>query len=45
MKKQKIKDMAIELGRSLPGTYSALSRIRRELLECVRERLHREENP
>ena len=43
--KQKIKDIAAELGRSLTGTYSALSRIRRSLFDCVRERLHREENP
>ena len=45
IEKQKIKDIATELGRSLTGTYSALSRIRRELLECMREHLRQEENP
>jgi len=43
MEKQKITDIAIALGRSLSGTYSALSRIRSELLECMRERVHQEE--
>ncbi len=43
--KQKIKDIAAELGRSLTGTYSALSRIRRDLFDCVQERLRREEDP
>ena len=42
--REKIKDIAAELGRSLTGTYSALSRIRHELLDCMRERLHREES-
>ncbi len=38
----KIKDVAEELGRSVPGTYSTLSRIRKSLLECVRDRLQLE---
>lgn len=42
---QKIKDIAAGLNRSLTGTYSAISRIRRELLECVREGLRREDGP
>lgn len=42
---QKIKDIAATLNRSLTGTYSAISRIRRELLECVREGLRREDGP
>jgi RNA polymerase sigma-70 factor, ECF subfamily len=43
--KERIKDIAAELGRSLTGTYSALSRIRHELFDCMRDRLHREEGP
>lgn len=43
VEKQKIKDIAAEMGRSLTGTYSALSRVRRELLECVRQRLRQED--
>lgn len=39
----KIKDVAAELGRSQAGTYQAISRARRELLECVREHLRRED--
>jgi RNA polymerase sigma-70 factor, ECF subfamily len=42
---KKIKDVAIELGRSLAGTYQAISRIRRELFDCMQDRLHREERP
>lgn len=41
--RQKIKDIAIELQRSLTGTYSALSRIRRDLFDCVQERLRKDE--
>lgn len=44
IEKQKIKDVAAELGRSLTGTYQALFRIRRELLGCMQEHLRREEN-
>lgn len=44
MERQKTKDIATALGRSLASTYQALSRIRRELLECVRERLREEES-
>lgn len=44
IEKQKIKDIATELGRSLGGTYQAISRVRRELLGCVREHLRQEEN-
>jgi RNA polymerase sigma-70 factor, ECF subfamily len=42
--KQKIKDIAVEAGRSLTGTYSALSRIRRELFDCVQEHLRAEDD-
>jgi RNA polymerase sigma-70 factor, ECF subfamily len=45
VKKEKIKDVAAELGRSLAGTYQALSRIRRELFNCVQERIRREDGP
>lgn len=45
VERQKIKDIAAELGRSLTGTYSALSRIRRELLDCMRDGLRREDEP
>lgn len=41
--RQKIKTIAEELNRSLTGTYSSISRIRRELLTCVREGMHRED--
>ena len=41
----KIKDVATELGRSLAGTYQALSRIRRGLFDCMQQRLHGEEGP
>jgi RNA polymerase sigma-70 factor, ECF subfamily len=41
---QKIKDVAASLGRSLAGTYQSLSRIRRELFNCVQARLRGEEN-
>jgi RNA polymerase sigma-70 factor (ECF subfamily) len=44
IEKQKIKDVAAEMGRSLAGTYQAVSRVRRELLECMREHLRQEEN-
>lgn len=43
-RKQNISTIAAELRRSLPGTYSALSRIRRALLDCVRDRLSKEES-
>jgi len=39
----KIKQIAAEMGRSLHGTYMALSRIRRTLMECIELRLRREE--
>jgi RNA polymerase sigma-70 factor (ECF subfamily) len=39
----KIKDVAAQLGRSLTGTYQALSRIRRRLFECMQQQLYREE--
>lgn len=41
----KIKDVAAELGRSLAGTYQAMSRIRRGLFDCVEQRLYGEEGP
>jgi len=41
---RKIKDIAAELGRSLTGTYSALSRTRHDLLQCMRDSLHREDD-
>ncbi len=41
---RKIKDIAAELGRSLTGTYSALSRTRHDLLECMRDSLRREDD-
>lgn len=41
---RKTTEIAAELGRSLTGTYMALSRIRRELFNCMQERLHREES-
>jgi RNA polymerase sigma-70 factor (ECF subfamily) len=44
VERRKIKDVANELGRSLSGAYSALSRTRRELLECMREHLRQEGN-
>ena len=40
---RKIKDVAGELNQTPSATYSALFRIRRSLLECVRKRLHKEE--
>jgi len=40
---EKIKRIAVELGRSLQGTYMALSRIRRALLACIEQRLRQEE--
>ena len=43
--RQKIKDIAAELGRSLAGTYSALSRTRRDLFDCMQERARRDEKP
>jgi RNA polymerase sigma-70 factor, ECF subfamily len=45
LEERKIKDIAADLGRSLTGTYSALSRTRRELLECMRDSLRRENDP
>lgn len=41
---RKVIEVAADTGRSPAGTYQALSRIRRELLDCVREHLRREEN-
>ncbi len=43
--RQKIKDIAAELGRSLSGTYSAISRARRELLDCMKKSLRRDGDP
>jgi RNA polymerase sigma-70 factor, ECF subfamily len=40
---EKIKQIAAEMGRSLHGTYMALSRIRRALLECIELRLRQKE--
>lgn len=45
IEKKKIKDVAAELGRSLAGTYQSLSRVRRELFDCMQNRLHQEERP
>lgn len=42
--RKKAKDVAAEMGRSVAGTYMALSRIRRELFDCVEERLHEDED-
>jgi RNA polymerase sigma-70 factor (ECF subfamily) len=39
----KIKDIAVQLGRSLTGTYAAISRTRRNLFECMRKHLRRED--
>ena len=44
VERRKIKDIAADLGRSLTGTYSALSRTRHDLLECMRDSLRREDN-
>jgi len=41
--RQKIKDVAEQLGRSLGGTYMALSQIRRRLMECIEQRLQEQE--
>jgi RNA polymerase sigma-70 factor (ECF subfamily) len=41
--RQKIPAIAEKLGRTLNGTYMALSRIRRRLMECVERRLQEEE--
>lgn len=41
--RQSIKDIADRLARSVGGTYKALSRIRRRLMECVEQRLQEEE--
>jgi RNA polymerase sigma-70 factor, ECF subfamily len=41
----KIAQIAADVGRSLQGTYMALSRIRRALMECVEMRLRQEESP
>jgi DNA-directed RNA polymerase specialized sigma24 family protein len=38
-----IKDVALQLGRSLAGTYQALFRVRRELLACMQKGLRRED--
>jgi RNA polymerase sigma-70 factor, ECF subfamily len=39
---QKIKEVAEKLGRTVSGTYMALSRIRRRLMECMEQRLREE---
>jgi len=41
--RQKVRAVAEKLGRTVNGTYMALSRIRRRLMECVEERLQEEE--
>lgn len=37
--RRKIKDIALDLGQTPSATYQALSRVRRSLLECVRNRI------
>jgi hypothetical protein len=39
---QRVNEIATNLGRTLAGTYAALSRIRRRLAECVQEQLRKE---
>jgi RNA polymerase sigma-70 factor (ECF subfamily) len=41
--RQRVKDIARQLGQAPTATYQALSRIRRSLSECVEKRLHEEE--
>jgi RNA polymerase sigma-70 factor (ECF subfamily) len=41
---QKIAEIALDLGRSLAGTYKALSRLRRDLMHCVERRLREEQS-
>jgi RNA polymerase sigma-70 factor, ECF subfamily len=43
--RQKVKDIACQLGQTTAATYQALSRTRRSLLECVEKRLHEENGP
>jgi RNA polymerase sigma-70 factor, ECF subfamily len=43
--RQKVKDIARQLGQTSAATYQALSRTRRSLLECVEKRLHEENGP
>ena len=43
VEKEQIKEIAAASGRSLPGAYAALSRIRRGLLSCVQNRLREED--
>lgn len=40
----KTKDVAARIGRSIQGTYSAISRTRKSLIECVRAQLRQEEH-
>ena len=40
---RKIKDIAGDLGQTPSATYQALSRIRRQLFDCVEKRLHEEQ--
>jgi RNA polymerase sigma-70 factor (ECF subfamily) len=42
IKGQKIAEIAVDLGRSLAGTYKALSRLRRDLMHCVDRQLQEE---
>jgi DNA-directed RNA polymerase specialized sigma24 family protein len=39
---QRVNEIATQLGRTLAGTYAALSRIRRRLADCVQEQLRKE---
>jgi RNA polymerase sigma-70 factor, ECF subfamily len=39
---RKVKDIAGDLGQAPAATYQALSRIRRQLFECVEERLRKD---
>ncbi len=42
--RQKLKDIALELGQTPSATYVALFRIRKHLFECVEKRMHEEES-
>lgn len=44
VEKRQVKEIAVALGRSLPGTYAALSRIRLGLLRCVQRRMRQEDS-
>jgi DNA-directed RNA polymerase specialized sigma24 family protein len=39
--RRRIKEVAQQHGRTLAGTYMALSRIRRRLMECIDDRLQK----